>query len=165
MNKLIFSFVFLFAVCASVIAGAPTGEAVDGNYELLAIDTLIELVGDTAEATDDDTLFVKKALGGYNENYEYILGRRAFVASGDSVDYTVYLDAYDLDDSLIVSDSIAAYSAEAGEFIKLPINETIFGNRYTLRLDGGTDNGATCIFDRFYLIKRRIVIKPIPTGR
>lgn len=152
----------LFSVGFSAGGAAPAKELndriwvfdVDTNYTA-TVDSLPDI--DTLDGEDSVRIYTSKARsnGGFKEGYQYIIACAAL--SGDSAANTVLqviLESRDKYDSLItrsVVDTIAA----AGGYVKLPINETIFGNQkmYRIYLKSLNANDETVI--KTLLIGRR----------
>lgn len=162
-------FAIVLLMVASAFAAAPTGAAVDGVYDY-TIDTLISEVNgfDTLATTADSSTIVSKWKPdrGDGKAWEYVLVRgRNTGTSADSAQIMIRVDCLTKNDSLLYSiwpDSTT--DAPAGEAILLPIAQTCFGEKFTIKcLAYNNGSALQLIINELAIYKRRpltLMIRP-----
>jgi hypothetical protein len=113
---------------------------------------------DTVVKTDSVTLLDSKAFGTARDGWEYILLRDVITGDGaDSVNMRLVVDALDGSGNLFYRTEVDTMTDSTGEAISLPINNSVNGWKYRIKLIGITGNGGEVILNRMYIIKRRPV--------
>ncbi len=156
MVKKIAALLVLVLSAAVVYGEAPTRVAVDNNYEW-ALDTTVDNDGayDTLAALDSINVVATRF---FKTGYEYIVVRDAITGTGtDSLYMALYLYCYDNGGNLLYTVTVDSATAAAGEAYLLPIGQTAFGAKYTVKFKGYGDNGGQQIFNRLYIYKRRVL--------
>lgn len=154
MKKLLFGvFVLLFALSSFAIA--PAAPTVYANKFLESYPTLSKAANfDTLVGVDSAVVFNKQPIP--SGGSAYILSRGAVTGTGsDSVKIQVVVDSYDANNVLLYRTSVDSFTVSTAEDIAIPFFDTIFGDRFTLKLIGYTANGGQVILPnmRFYVRK------------
>lgn len=163
MNRILstlFSFVLVMGAVA-VYAAAPTYLSVEGNYFMLedkddtvSTDAAFDTV---AGATDSSRIFDNWRP---KDGWDYVLamskrGGASCDGSGtDSCKLAVDVWCYDSNDSLLAKVAIDSLTACAGEFIRVPVGGTLFGDHFDIWLKSYTDNGGEVIIDEARMYRR-----------
>lgn len=168
MKKIVSGFILLIG-CISVFSAPATYPAVYGDYYMEKITSMSRSTAgfDTLVADDSTTLVTK---GVFPAGCAVILARDAFTGTGaDSVALQVIIDAYDVGNNLlyrtVVDSIVSANSACVGEQMQLPINASVVGDKFTIKLKayGSTLNGGQVIVNRFYVYQRKLYSLTKPT--
>jgi len=154
ISVIMFVFV-LFALGYSAGGNAPTAQIVDAIWTL-DVDTAYT-VGDLDTLDGDDSIRIYPKGGKFKKGYQYIMAFGALSgAQAATAVLQVKLRSYDAYDSLLTAlivDTVVA----AGGYIKLPINETIFGhlNKYRIHLQSLTGSDEV-VFNNVVIYRRRM---------
>jgi hypothetical protein len=150
---------------ALVFSAVPARDAVDGTYEMVR-DTIIAtgLLDTVKSATDSITFFSRTR---FEPGWEYILVTDHISGTGnDSIKIRLRLDGFLADSGTVpimsvnidsITDSAGLNGELGGEAIRLPIGETVFGDRFTLKGLGYTEAGTQAIVTGAYIYKRRVL--------
>lgn len=131
MNKILFVFIAISIYCLALFAAggrAPSRVAVDGMYQIEAVDSVknVTLFGSASAGLDTlDGADSVRCLKKWNPDpgWEYILTTNALSgAEAATANCQVFLDAKDVNDSLIVHTLLDTFAA-AGGSILLPIGQ------------------------------------------
>lgn len=141
--------VLLTLVSLAFSQGAPatySNVAADVDFFLTCVDG----VGDTLKTKSDSVTLCSDQV--FPRGYEYILDRAAVVASGDSVGARLRIES--VVSGIVVQ--VDTFLVEAGEQIILPVNKTLIGNRFNLKLlNISTLAAANTVLGKIVIWKRR----------
>lgn len=163
MKKLFITGLFLivcFALSHAIPAVAPT--IAGDKYVQSTKDFPAKAAGfDTLVGVDSTTLVTKISIP---SGSLYILQRGAVTGTGsDSVAMQVVVDAYDQSGNFLQRTAVDTFSTSAGEQIAIPFFDSIFGDKFTVKLVSYTGNGGQVILPamRFYIRKVFTETKPV----
>jgi hypothetical protein len=162
MMKKIGLVVLLVGILSSVFAGPAAAPSVYGNFYLQSVTS--GNIADTVKATDSVRVF---HLLQVPPAADYVFTRNAITGNGsDSVALQVVIDSYDAGKNLIGRTVVDTLLTAAGEALAVPLNASIVGSFFSMKLIGLATNGGDVIVNRWALYARKLYKESKPyTGR
>lgn len=163
MKKLFLTGLFLI-VCFALASAAPaTAPTIAGDKYVQSTKNFpAKAAGfDTLVGVDSTTLVTQITIPAGSA---YILQRGPITGTGsDSVAMQVVVDSYDNNGVFLQRSLVDSLTTAAGEQIAIPFFDTIFGEKFTIKLVGYTGNGGQVIMPsiKFYIRKVFTETKPV----
>lgn len=152
--------VLLLLLVGVTFAAAPTANSLGAPYYSKAYYTISASANSDTILTDADSVILASDFTP-EAGYEYVYVRDANTGSGsDSAFYQVMIRCKTAKGGTVLySLPIDTVVALAGEAIKLPFNETLFGGAYKIVLKGiSGSTGVQVIVNKGYIYQRRAVV-------
>lgn len=167
MKNLFLTGLFLLVAFTMSIAAPAAAPAIAGNKYMQSIkDFPAKAAGfDSLAGVDSVTLATKISIPAGSS---YILQRGAMTGTAadgsgtDSIAIGVVVYSYDQKGNLFQITDVDTFNTVAGEQIAIPFFDTIFGDKFTIKLVGHTGNGGQVILPAMKLYVRKVFTETKP---
>lgn len=162
MKKLFITGLFLLVAFTMSIAAPAVAPTIAGDKYMQSIkDFPAKAAGfGTLVGVDSITLATKISIPAGSS---YILQRGAITGTGsDSVKLELVVDSYDGSGNFFQRTIIDSLTSSDGEQIAIPFFDSIFGDKFTIKLVGYTGNGGQVILPAMKLYVRKVFTETKP---